>query len=89
MTNKQRLPLLILMVIFSPLAIDIFLPALPVMAAEFVVPMNEIQWSITIFILSLGFGFYHLSLFGQLSVFSCQSFNARFWCVCDSRFSFC
>ncbi|ASP49014.1 multidrug effflux MFS transporter [Cognaticolwellia beringensis] len=56
MTNKQRLPLLILMVIFSPLAIDIFLPALPVMAAEFVVPMNEIQWSITIFILSLGFG---------------------------------
>ncbi|MBA6390663.1 multidrug effflux MFS transporter [Colwellia sp. BRX10-3] len=56
MTNKQLLPLLILMVIFSPLAIDIFLPALPVMAAEFVVPMNEIQWSITIFILSLGFG---------------------------------
>jgi DHA1 family bicyclomycin/chloramphenicol resistance-like MFS transporter len=56
MTNKQRLPLLILMVIFSPLAIDIFLPALPIMAEEFVVPMTQIQWSITIFILSLGFG---------------------------------
>jgi DHA1 family bicyclomycin/chloramphenicol resistance-like MFS transporter len=56
MTNKQRLPLLILMVIFSPLAIDIFLPALPVMAEEFAVPMTQIQWSITIFILSLGFG---------------------------------
>jgi DHA1 family bicyclomycin/chloramphenicol resistance-like MFS transporter len=56
MTNKQRLPLLILMVVFSPLAIDIFLPALPVMAKEFVVPMNQIQWSITIFILSMGFG---------------------------------
>ena len=56
MTNKQLLPLLILMVIFSPLAIDIFLPALPVMAEDFSVPMNQIQWSITIFILSMGFG---------------------------------
>jgi len=56
MTNKKLLPLLILMVIFSPLAIDIFLPALPVMAEEFSVPMNQIQWSITIFILSMGFG---------------------------------
>jgi DHA1 family bicyclomycin/chloramphenicol resistance-like MFS transporter len=56
MTNKQLLPLLILMVIFSPLAIDIFLPALPLMAEEFVVPMTQIQWSVTIFILSLGFG---------------------------------
>ncbi|NQZ89504.1 MAG: multidrug effflux MFS transporter [Colwellia sp.] len=56
MTNKQLLPLLILMVIFSPLAIDIFLPALPVMAEDFSVPMNQIQWSISIFILSMGFG---------------------------------
>ena len=47
---------MILMVIFSPLAIDIFLPALPIMAADFVVPMNQIQWSVTIFILSMGFG---------------------------------
>lgn len=44
------------MVIFSPLAIDIFLPALPIMAEELLVPMKEIQWSITIFILSMGFG---------------------------------
>ncbi|MBA6257505.1 MULTISPECIES: multidrug effflux MFS transporter [unclassified Colwellia] len=56
MTNKQLLPLLILMVIFSPLAIDIFLPALPMMAKEFFVPMTQMQWSITIFILSMGFG---------------------------------
>jgi DHA1 family bicyclomycin/chloramphenicol resistance-like MFS transporter len=56
MTNKQLLPLLILMVIFSPLAIDIFLPALPIMAEEFVVPMTKMQWSVSIFILSLGFG---------------------------------
>ncbi len=44
------------MVIFSPLAIDIFLPALPMMAKEFFVPMTQMQWSITIFILSMGFG---------------------------------
>jgi DHA1 family bicyclomycin/chloramphenicol resistance-like MFS transporter len=56
MTNRQLLPLLILMVIFSPLAIDIFLPALPIMAEVLLVPMKEIQWSITIFILSMGFG---------------------------------
>jgi DHA1 family bicyclomycin/chloramphenicol resistance-like MFS transporter len=56
MTNRQLLPLLILMVIFSPLAIDIFLPALPIMAEELLVPMKQIQWSITIFILSMGFG---------------------------------
>jgi DHA1 family bicyclomycin/chloramphenicol resistance-like MFS transporter len=56
MTNKKLLPLLILMVIFSPLAIDIFLPALPLMAEEFAVSMTKIQWSIGIFILSLGFG---------------------------------
>ena len=56
MTNKQLLPLLILMVIFSPLAIDIFLPALPIMADDFDVSMTQIQWSITIFILSMGFG---------------------------------
>ncbi|TWX52593.1 multidrug effflux MFS transporter [Colwellia hornerae] len=56
MTNKQLLPLLILMVIFSPLAIDIFLPALPVMAEELIVSMKQIQWSIMIFILSMGFG---------------------------------
>jgi len=56
MTNKKLLPLLILMVIFSPLAIDIFLPALPAMAQEFSVPMTQMQWSVSIFILSLGFG---------------------------------
>ena len=56
MTNKQLLPLLILMVIFSPLAIDIFLPALPIMAQDLSASMTQIQWSITVFILSMGFG---------------------------------
>jgi len=44
------------MVIFSPLAIDIFLPALPIMAQDLSVSMTQIQWSITAFILSLGVG---------------------------------
>jgi len=44
------------MVIFSPLAIDIFLPALPIMAQDLSVSMTQIQWSITAFILSMGFG---------------------------------
>jgi len=44
------------MVIFSPLAIDIFLPALPIMAEEFSVSMPKMQWSITVFLLSMGIG---------------------------------
>ncbi|MDU0355028.1 multidrug effflux MFS transporter [Paraglaciecola aquimarina] len=56
MQSKTLLPLLILMVIFSPLAIDIFLPALPVMAKEFSVSLTQMQASITVFILSMGFG---------------------------------
>ena len=71
MTNKQLLPLLILMVIFSPLAIDIFLPALPMMAKEFFVPMTQMQWSITILASTyrdwrsnnLWLSFYHVCLF--------------------------
>jgi len=44
------------MVVFSPLAIDIFLPALPVMAQDFAVPITQMQWSVTTFILCLGVG---------------------------------
>lgn len=54
--SQSLLPLLILMVIFSPLAIDIFLPALPVMAQELSVSLGQMQASITVFILSLGLG---------------------------------
>ncbi|WDE04772.1 multidrug effflux MFS transporter [Thalassomonas viridans] len=56
MTKRAALPLLMLMVIFSPLAIDIFLPALPVMAQDFTVPMSQIQWSISAFLLTMGLG---------------------------------
>jgi DHA1 family bicyclomycin/chloramphenicol resistance-like MFS transporter len=56
MKNKRLLPILILMVVFSPLAIDIFLPALPIMAQEYSVSLSQMQASITVFILSLGVG---------------------------------
>ncbi|MFT5163601.1 MAG: DHA1 family bicyclomycin/chloramphenicol resistance-like MFS transporter, partial [Alteromonadaceae bacterium] len=56
MNSKSPLPLLILMVIFSPLAIDIFLPALPLMAHDMAVSLNQMQSSIMVFILSMGFG---------------------------------
>jgi DHA1 family bicyclomycin/chloramphenicol resistance-like MFS transporter len=44
------------MVVFSPLAIDIFLPALPIMALDLSVSLTQMQWSISAFILSMGFG---------------------------------
>jgi DHA1 family bicyclomycin/chloramphenicol resistance-like MFS transporter len=56
MPKLNFLSVLILMVIFSPLAIDIFLPALPIMAKEFSVSMVQIQWSISVFLLSMGIG---------------------------------
>lgn len=56
MTNRNSLLLLMLMVVFSPLAIDIFLPALPVMAQDFSASMTQMQWSISVFLLSLGVG---------------------------------
>jgi MFS transporter, DHA1 family, multidrug resistance protein len=56
MITKSPLPLLILMVIFSPLAIDIFLPALPLMASELSVELTTVQWSVGVFILSMGLG---------------------------------
>ncbi len=56
MTNKRLFPLLILMVIFLPLAIDIFLPALPIIAKDFSVSMTQIQWTVTGFLLSMGIG---------------------------------
>jgi DHA1 family bicyclomycin/chloramphenicol resistance-like MFS transporter len=56
MSNKSLFPLLVVMVIFSPLAIDIFLPALPIMATDLGASISQVQWSISAFILSMGFG---------------------------------
>ncbi|WP_199608595.1 multidrug effflux MFS transporter [Flocculibacter collagenilyticus] len=47
---------LIIMVIFSPLAIDIFLPALPIIAEEMNASLLDMQWLVTSFILSMGLG---------------------------------
>ncbi|WP_087024720.1 multidrug effflux MFS transporter [Thaumasiovibrio subtropicus] len=47
---------LFFLVLFSPMAIDIYLPALPVMAAEFQVPEVRVQDTVTWFMLSFGLG---------------------------------
>jgi len=43
-----------LMVVVSPLAIDIYLPALPQMAQDFSVDITKMQSSVSVFILCLG-----------------------------------
>ncbi|NMP15394.1 multidrug effflux MFS transporter [Thalassotalea sp. Y01] len=50
------LPILMLMVVFSPLAIDIFLPSLPDMANDFQSDLTLLQWSISGFLLAMGIG---------------------------------
>lgn len=55
--NRRILAItLITMVIYSPLSIDIFLPALPLMAQSLMVDITAMQSTISIYILSLGFG---------------------------------
>jgi len=56
MTIRSSLPLLMIMVVFSPLAVDLFLPALPLMAQDFSVSLSQMQWSISAFLLSMGMG---------------------------------
>ncbi len=45
-----------LMVVFSPLAIDIFLPALPQMADDLQTDLTFLQWSISGFLFAMGIG---------------------------------
>ncbi|GAA4898783.1 multidrug effflux MFS transporter [Ferrimonas pelagia] len=56
MNRSAPFYLFMLMVVFSPLAIDIFLPAIPAMADAFDAEMASIQALVGIFILSLGAG---------------------------------
>ena len=56
MLNIKLLSVLMLMVVFSPLAIDIFLPALPIMAEQLETSLTTMQSSVTIFLLAMGFG---------------------------------
>ncbi|BDY03515.1 multidrug effflux MFS transporter [Ferrimonas sp. YFM] len=56
MRLTNPLPLFMMMVLFSPLAIDIFLPAIPQMAEALSVPVSWVQQSLPMFMLSFGIG---------------------------------
>ncbi|NRA72726.1 MAG: multidrug effflux MFS transporter [Gammaproteobacteria bacterium] len=56
-TNTTTLiALMVLLVIFSPLAIDIYLPALPIIGNDFGVSVGLVQNTVSWFIFSLGLG---------------------------------
>ncbi|MFD2179208.1 multidrug effflux MFS transporter [Veronia pacifica] len=55
--NPARLiALMVILVLFSPMAIDIYLPAIPQMAADFNVNPVLVQDTVTLFMISLGAG---------------------------------
>ena len=54
--TRKLLPVLMLMVVLSPLAIDIYLPSMPQMAVEFSVSDTQVQSTLVLFILAMGIG---------------------------------
>ncbi|NRA62584.1 MAG: multidrug effflux MFS transporter, partial [Psychrobium sp.] len=54
--SKTVVALMILLVFFSPLAIDIYLPALPIISQQFAIADTLAQDTITWFIITLGLG---------------------------------
>jgi len=54
--RKTILPILMLMVVLSPLAIDIYLPSMPAMATEFNVSSSDIQTTLVLFMFAMGIG---------------------------------
>ncbi len=52
----QFIALMVLLVLFSPVAIDIYLPAMPMMAEEYSVSMTAMKETISLFLISLGLG---------------------------------
>lgn len=54
--RRNLLPVLMLMVVLGPLAIDIYLPAMPVMADQFNVSAREVQLTIILFMFAMGIG---------------------------------
>ncbi|NRD75703.1 multidrug effflux MFS transporter [Shewanella sp. VB17] len=54
--RRQLLPILMSMVVLSPLAIDIYLPSMPTMAAEFSVSASDIQSTLVLFLFAMGVG---------------------------------
>jgi MFS transporter, DHA1 family, multidrug resistance protein len=54
--NLTLLLILALLVIFCPMAIDIYLPAFPTIATQFAVSEQHVQQSVAIFMLTVGLG---------------------------------
>ncbi|MGL4616330.1 MAG: multidrug effflux MFS transporter [Shewanella sp.] len=54
--RPNLLPILMLMVLLSPLAIDIYLPSMPTMATEFAVSSSEVQSTLVLFLFAMGLG---------------------------------
>lgn len=54
--RRNLLPILMSMVLLSPLAIDIYLPSMPTMAAEFAVSASDVQSTIVLFLFAMGLG---------------------------------
>uniref|UniRef100_Q0HQ05 Bcr/CflA family efflux transporter n=1 Tax=Shewanella sp. (strain MR-7) TaxID=60481 RepID=Q0HQ05_SHESR len=54
--RRNLLPILMSLVLLSPLAIDIYLPSMPTMAAEFAVSASEVQSTLVLFLFAMGVG---------------------------------
>jgi MFS transporter, DHA1 family, multidrug resistance protein len=54
--RRNLLPILMSVVVLSPLAIDIYLPSMPIMAVEFNVSSSEIQSTLVLFLFAMGIG---------------------------------
>lgn len=54
--RQKILPILMSMVVLSPLAIDIYLPSMPVMSVEFAVSLSQIQSTLVLFLFAMGVG---------------------------------
>ncbi|MBR9728731.1 multidrug effflux MFS transporter [Shewanella intestini] len=54
--KRNLLPTLMFMVLLSPLAIDIYLPSMPMMATDYGVSHNQVQSTLVLFLFALGVG---------------------------------
>ena len=54
--RRNLLPILMSMVLLSPLAIDIYLPSMPTMATDFAVSASDVQSTLVLFLFAMGLG---------------------------------
>ena len=54
--RRNLLPIVMSMVLLSPLAIDIYLPSMPTMATEFAVSASDVQSTLVLFLFAMGLG---------------------------------